>query len=137
VAYFRDTEELYELLGRFFAELVDDPELADRFRSADTIIQYRYSDPEAQITITLLEDEPAEVAFGETLLDPEVVLSSTADIAHRFWLGKLNVGWALARGQIKTTGPVAKVVKIGPAAKAAGPRYRALLEAAGRSDLLA
>jgi hypothetical protein len=136
VTYFRDTEELYDLLGRFFVELADDPELAERFRSADTIVQYRYSDPEAQITIKLLADEPVQVELGETLLEPEVVLSSTADTAHRFWLGKLNVGWALARGQIKTTGPVAKVVKIGPAAKAAGSRYRALLEAAGRGDLL-
>ena len=59
-----------------------------------------------------------------------------ADVAHRFWLGKVNVTIALARGQIKTKGPVAKVLSLAPLVKVVVPRYRAQLEAAGRADLL-
>jgi hypothetical protein len=136
VPYFSDATELYACLGALFSDIVEDPDLSAQFRAADTIVQYRYSDPEAQITVKLLAGSAATVDLGPTTLEPEVVMSSAADIAHRFWLGKLSVGMALARGQIKTSGPVAKLVKLGPAVKAVYPRYRALLETAGRGDLV-
>ncbi len=62
----------------------------------------------------LQEDGPADVDFGETEMEPEVVMSMEADTAHRFWLGKVNVTTALARGQIKASGPVAKILKLVP-----------------------
>ena len=62
-------------------------------------------------------------------------MTMDADTAHRFWLGKVNVTMALARGQIKAKGPVAKILKLVPLVKPVFPRYKAQLEAAGRSDL--
>jgi hypothetical protein len=59
-----------------------------------------------------------------------------ADTAHRFWLGEVNVTVALARGQMKAKGPVAKVLKLVPLTKPVFPRYRQMLEEAGREDLL-
>jgi hypothetical protein len=59
-----------------------------------------------------------------------------ADTAHRFWLGRVNVTEALARGQIKANGPVAKILKLVPLTKPAYPRYKAQLEAQGREDLV-
>jgi hypothetical protein len=60
-----------------------------------------------------------------------------ADTAHRFWLGKVNVTVALARGQISARGPVAKILKLVPLVKPVQARYESQLEAAGRSDLSA
>ena len=54
-----------------------------------------------------------------------------ADTAHRFWLGKVNVTVALARGQMKAKGPVAKILKLVPLTKPIFPRYRAILEESG------
>jgi hypothetical protein len=59
-----------------------------------------------------------------------------ADTAHRFWLGNVNVTVALARGQIKAKGPVAKILKLVPLTKPIFPRYKAELEAQGRQDLI-
>jgi putative sterol carrier protein len=59
-----------------------------------------------------------------------------ADIAHKFWLGKVNPTVALARGQMKAKGPVAKILKMVPLTKPVYPRYEALLESQGRNDLL-
>ena len=56
-----------------------------------------------------------------------------ADTAHRFWLGKVNVTVALARGEIKAKGPVAKILKLVPLTKPVFPRYKAQLEAEGRA----
>jgi putative sterol carrier protein len=135
VPYFNDDQEVYRYLGRLFLDLLADEELARQFRTANTVVQYRYRKPESQITVKLLEGEDGQVDLGATQLEPEVVMTMDADVAHRFWLGKVNVTVALARGQIKTKGPVAKILKLVPLVKPVFPRYRAQLEAAGRSDL--
>lgn len=134
--YFKDDQEVYEFIGELFRELADDPELGPKFRKANTIVQYQYRNPESQITVKMLDGQDGEVDCGDTELEPEVVMSMDADTAHRFWLGKVNVTVALARGQMKAKGPVAKILKLVPLTKPVFPRYKAKLEAAGRSDLL-
>jgi putative sterol carrier protein len=136
LAYFKDAQAVYDTIGKLFAELAKDEELAPKFRKANTILQYDYRDPDSKITLRLQEDQPGDVDFGETEMEPEVVMSMEADTAHRFWLGKVNVTVALARGQIKAKGPVAKILKLVPLTKPVFPRYKAQLEADGHEDLV-
>ncbi|HLM51045.1 MAG TPA: SCP2 sterol-binding domain-containing protein [Solirubrobacteraceae bacterium] len=136
MAYFRDDQEVYAFIGRLFRELADDDELGPKFRKANTIVQYQYRNPDSQITVKMLDGQDGEVDVGKTDMEPEVVMSMDADTAHRFWLGKVNVTVALARGQMKAKGPVAKILKLVPLTKPVFPRYKAMLEQAGRSDLL-
>jgi putative sterol carrier protein len=136
VAYFKDADEVYRYIGRLFEQLAEDEELAPKFRKANTIVQYQYRDPESQITVRLQEGQDGQVDCGETTMEPEVVMTMDADTAHRFWLGKVNVTVALARGQMKAKGPVAKILKLVPLTKPIFPRYRALLEEDKREDLL-
>jgi hypothetical protein len=136
VAYFKDPQEVYETIGRLFAELSEDEEISALFRRADTILQHDYRNPDAKITMRLQKDEPAAIDFGETEMEPEVVLSMEADTAHRFWLGRVNVQVALSTGEIKASGPVAKILKLVPDTKSVYPRYKAQLEAQGREDLV-
>jgi putative sterol carrier protein len=136
MAYFRDADDVYATIGKLFQDLAEDEELAPKFRKANTVVQYQYRDPESQITVNLIEGEDGRVDFGDTTLEPEVVMTMDADTAHRFWLGKVNVTVALARGQMKAKGPVAKILKLVPLTKPVFPRYRKQLEDAGRADLL-
>jgi len=138
LAYFADEREVYEYIGGVFASVVADPQLAETFRRAvpDTVVQYRFHDPEATITVEVPRDGQARVDCGATDLEPELTMEMQADVAHRFWLGEVNVTVALARGQITARGPVPKVLKLIPLMKPTFPRYRARLEAAGRSDLV-
>ena len=136
MAYFKDADEVYRYIGRLFEQLAEDEELAPKFRKANTVVQYQYRDPESQITVELTEDGDGRVDCGETTMEPEVVMTMDADTAHRFWLGKVNVTVALARGQMKAKGPVAKILKLVPLTKPIFPRYRAMLEQDGRQDLL-
>ena len=133
--YFKDADEVYEHIGKLFQDLTTDDELSPKFRKANTIVQYRYRNPESQITVRMKEDEEPQVDFGESSLDPEVVMTMEADTAHRFWLGKVNVTVALARGQMKAKGPVAKILKLVPLVKPVFPRYRQQLADSGRQDL--
>jgi hypothetical protein len=134
--YFKDADDVYATIGQLFRDLKDDEELAPKFRKANTVVQYQYREPESRITVKLIEGEDGQVDFGETVLEPEVIMTMDADTAHRFWLGQVNVTVALARGQMKARGPVAKILKLVPLVKPVFPRYRKQLEEAGRQDLI-
>jgi putative sterol carrier protein len=134
--YFKDADEVYSFIGKLFEDLAEDEELAPKFQKANTIVQYRYRNPESVITVKIKEGEDGQVDLGQTDMEPEVVMSMEADTAHRFWLGDVNVTVALARGQMKAKGPVAKILKLVPLTKPIFPRYRKMLEEAGRKDLL-
>jgi putative sterol carrier protein len=136
LAYFKDADEVYQFIGKLFEDLAEDDELAPKFRKANTIVQYQYRNPESTITVRLQEGEEGQVDLGDTNMEPEVVMSMEADTAHKFWLGKVNVTVALARGQMKAKGPVAKILKLVPLVKPVFPRYRKMLEDAGRQDLM-
>ncbi len=136
MAYFSDAQEVYDVIGKLFVDIANDEELAPKFRKANTIVQYDYREPDSTITVRLQEGQPGDVDFGETDMEPEVTMSMEADTAHRFWLGEVNVTVALARGQIKARGPVAKILKLVPLTKPIFPRYKAQLTEQGRQDLL-
>ena len=134
--YFKDADEVYATLGKLFQDLAVDDELGPKFRKANTIVRYEFQDPDSAITVRLQEDQPGDVDFGESQMEPEVTMAMAADTAHRFWLGQVNITVALARGQIKAKGPVAKILKLVPLTKPVFPRYQAELEAQGRDDLI-
>jgi putative sterol carrier protein len=136
LAVFKSDQEVYDFIGKLFADLANDEELGPRFRKADTIVQYQYSNPDSQITVKMKDGQDGQVDLGATDLEPEIVMTMEADTAHKFWLGKLNVTMALARGQMKAKGPVAKVLKLVPLTKPIFPRYKQMLEDAGRQDLI-
>ena len=133
---FSDAQEVYDTIGRLFVEIAADEELAAQFRAANTIVRYQYREPESTITVRLQEGQPGDVDFGESEMEPEVTMTMAAETAHRFWLGQVNVPQALTRGEIKAQGPVAKILKLVPLAKPVFPRYKAQLEAQGRTDLI-
>jgi putative sterol carrier protein len=133
---FKDEQEVYSYIGRLFQELTADDELGPKFRKANTIVQYQYRNPDSQITVKMKEGEDGRVDLGPTDLEPEIVMSMDADTAHKFWLGKVNVTMAMAKGQIKAKGPVAKILKLVPLVKPVFPRYEQMLEKSNRDDLV-
>lgn len=135
MAYFKDEQEVYQFIGKLFEDLAVDPELGPKTQAANTIVQYQYSNPDSVITVKMMPGDP-QVDCGPTDMEPEVTMTMDADTAHKFWLGKVNATVALARGQMKSKGPVAKILKLLPITKMIFPRYKKMLEDAGRQDLL-
>src|SRR4026209_1332002 len=134
--HFKDDQEVYQYIGKLFEDLSVDDELAPKFRKANTIVQYHYRNPESQITVKMIEGEDGVVDCGETSMEPEIVMTMEADTAHKFWLGKVNVTMALAKGQMKARVPVAKILKLVPLVKPVFPRYQKMLDEENRDDLL-
>ena len=134
---FKDDQEVYQYIGKLFQDLADDAELGaevppgghDR---AVPVHEPRLADHG--------EDEGrarrARSTSAPTEMQPEIVMTMEADTAHKFWLGKVNVTMALAKGQMKAKGPVAKILKLVPLVKPVFPRYQKMLEEENRDDLL-
>ena len=59
-----------------------------------------------------------------------------ADVAHLFWLGQVRPTVALAHGDMRASGPVAKILRLVPLVKPSFTRYEQMLREAGRTDLL-
>lgn len=135
--YFSDAQEVYAFIGGLFEDLARDEQLAPELTKANTIVHFVSTAPRSDITVKLIDGEPIEVDCGESAMEAEVEMSMENDVAHRFWLGMVNVTVALARGQMRAKGPVAKILKLVPLIRPAFPRYAKKLEDAGRDDLLA
>ena len=136
MGHFATEDELYRLIGETVRELALDERLVERFREIDGILQLHYRDPDALITIDLRRDREVSVEFGDSPLEPDVWLDADADLAHRFWLGEVNLTIALARGQMRARGPVRKLLKLLPLLRPRFAGYRERLLNAGRLDLL-
>ena len=86
MAYFKDADEVYATIGKLFEDLAEDEELAPRFRKANTIVQYRYREPESVITVKLIEEEDGPYAKFNT-----AVAANTARV-YEGSLSKLGAG---------------------------------------------
>jgi hypothetical protein len=130
VTTFADADDVYNRIGRVLKELATDPELVPVIQAADTCVRYEMHHPESAITVGSRGGAPVRVDFGASEQEPEVVMSMDADVAHRYFLGEVDVTVALARGQIIAEGPVNKILAVLPAVEPLLPRYRALVSPA-------
>lgn len=133
MAVFKDADQIYEILGEFFNNLKDNPDIGPKVIKSNLIIQFKYSDPDSVITI----DSPNnKVICGDTDLKPDVEMSMKADVAHQFWLGNLNLMIALTKRQIVAKGPVPKIMKMLPIIGPAYAIYRNFLKEKGLEEMI-
>ncbi|WP_214369391.1 SCP2 sterol-binding domain-containing protein [Pseudonocardia sp. H11422] len=134
MAAFKDEAEVYEFLGGVFRIGMQDPALVEKLRPSGVVLRITYNDPDAVITVDMPNGElHTGAGVGP---DPNVELFMSADTGNRFWLGKVVLPVALAKGQVRAKGPVAKLLKVLPLAKGLFGPYKEQLESAGRADLL-
>jgi hypothetical protein len=134
VTAFSNEAEVYEFLGGIFRRGLEDQTLVEQLRPSGVVLRITYTDPDAVITLDMPNSEIHEGAGNGP--DANVELFMTADTGNRFWLGKVILPVALAKGEVRAKGPVAKLLKVLPLAKGMFGPYRAHLQESGRTDLL-
>jgi len=104
VAAFTDESEVYEFLGGVFRRGMQDPALVEKLKPSGVVLRITYTDPAAVITV----DMPGSEMFEGADMGPEpnVELFMSADTGNKFWLGKVVLPVALAKGQVRAKGPV-------------------------------
>ncbi len=63
-------------------------------------------------------------------------MEMNSDVAHRFWLGKVNLMVALTKGDIKAKGPIPKIMKLLPIIRDAYAIYKDFLKEEGLEELV-
>jgi hypothetical protein len=122
VGVFQSSEEFQDMLGGFFESLVEVPGIRDKLLASGLIIRFKYSDPDVTLVVDCTGEEVV-IRPGDVDTKATVEMSMSADIAHRFWFGKVNLMAALTRRQMVAKGPVPKILELLPAIKPAYALY--------------
>ena len=132
---FHDAQDVYDCIGKIFQEAISDPEIGPKTKEAGLTIRFDFKDPDSIIYVDFAR---GDVFFGDAApeRDPAIKLAMKADDANKFWLGKLNLVMAMAKGHVRAKGSVPEMLKMLPLAKPLYARYEAQLRAQGREDLI-
>ena len=111
---FESKEKMVEVLGGLFNILLSDPVAGPKFAAADIVIKFNLSDPAGELYITPGDGVKGEVLWGSQDIKPSVEMTLSGDTSHKFWLKQISMPIALAKGLIKTKGPMPKILKLLP-----------------------
>ena len=142
MAIFKDIEELRTCFGRLYDEAQRDSRIAPKIKDSHLVIQFRYDDPHAVVTINAAAPPSQQGTYFDVFwtenpkLRPDIEMTMKADVAHQFWHGKVNLMVALARRQIIAKGPIPKILKLLPAVEPMYEMYPRILHDLGRDDLI-
>jgi hypothetical protein len=135
MTYFNDATEVHHFIGGIFTECVSDPELGPKFAETGVILKLNFTDPDAAVLVDCVGSKVYTDDLSAAPA-PTVEMFMTSDVGHEYWLGKVNVSAALAKGQMRAKGPVPKILKLVPLTKHVFPRYQEMIKAANRPELL-
>ncbi len=133
---FDSTDQLYRVMGALFDDIRSTPGIADGLLEGRMIVRFVWRAPDGEATVDL-RSSPITYTLGPSELEPDVELIQSADIAHRFWLGRLNVPQAIAARKVVAKGSIPKALKLLPAIRPAFDLYRRALVAQGLEHLAA
>jgi alkyl sulfatase BDS1-like metallo-beta-lactamase superfamily hydrolase len=126
VAYFSDVQTFYDCMSDLFGRLSKDPDIKERALESKLIVNFVFRDPEGEVWIDCTGDDMVLIP-GRQDLTPDATLIMDTDVAHRFWLGKLNLIKSLTSGEIKSEGSMPKLLKLLPVIKPAFKIYPEVL----------
>ena len=119
---FESANNLYNCFGGLFELMRRHPQTQGFLETVDLTVRFVYTDPEATITLVAADGQQS-IYCGECDKFPDVQLVMTGDVAHRFWMGNLNVMSAISTRQIVPIGSLANILTLKPLLKAAIELY--------------
>ncbi|MBU4217649.1 MAG: SCP2 sterol-binding domain-containing protein [Actinomycetia bacterium] len=133
--YFDSIDTMYECIQELFDRLSDDPDIKEKALASKLIVNFIYRDPDGEVWIDCTGDS-IELTPGKSDLTADATLTMDTDIAHKFWLGKLNLIKALTSGDIESEGSVPKLLKLLPVIKPAFKIYPEILKEKGLESII-
>lgn len=127
---FESKEKLEEILVGFFKQMGETKTIADKLLASKLIIRFVYTDPDLAVVVDCSGDK-IDVRPNDKETKAIVEMFMSADIAHRFWFGKVNLTSALTRKEMVAKGPIPKVLKLLPAVQPAYAMYPQYLDSHG------
>jgi hypothetical protein len=123
MAVFQDTTDLYNAMEELWTWIKNDPEVSEKLLSSRLVVRFTYKNPEGSMTVDGSDGNELKIIFGDTDKEPVIEMLMNSDLAHEFWLGKVNVAVALMTGKIVSRGPVNRALALLPAVRPAYQIY--------------
>lgn len=127
MAVFSNSEELHRVMVDLWTAIKNDSAISKVLLGSRLIVQFHYREPEGRLTIDCSDGQDMKIYAGECDKKAIVEMFMKSDVAHEFWLGKINVPMALLQGKIVAKGPVNKALALLPAIKPAYALYPGII----------
>jgi hypothetical protein len=134
MAGFASDDDLRRYIGGIFETALTMPDIGPKLRDTGLVLKVTIFDPDGELTIDLPNQK---VGLGDLGLTPDATMRMSSSDANLFWQGKVNLPIAMARKKIVVDGRMAPLLKLVPQTKPLFALYIGLLQADGRTDLLA
>lgn len=140
-----DKDEFKTVITAAFEIMSTDRTMGPKLQQARVPQRFAFPDVKLVLNITAADGERGEPGhhlywvWGDKKCDwtPDVEMLMSSDVAVRYFQGKVNVPIAMAKGQIKAKGKVAKSLKLIPITKPVYKLFRAWLHDNGYEHLVA
>jgi putative sterol carrier protein len=110
---FESKEQFQEIFNKFWEKATTYTEIMEKLAKSQVVVRFDIEDPSLQMTINFRDPGPngeiGTLTFDSDV-EPEIVVWSKSETTNKFWQGKLNTTVAMARGQVKLDGSVAKAL---------------------------
>jgi len=138
VEQFKDDKEFYRVFEEFLKRVLSDPQVGPKLAKAKIRIRFNYTEPDATIFLNFVDPPPegmfGSYAIGDTESKADVTMSQSAEVATRFWQGKLNAVMGLASGKIKASGQVQRAMGLVTAIRPTFKLFLDVLKEMGHED---
>lgn len=133
--FWKDSKEPITAFLKMFEKCMVDPELSAGLKKVNQLILFDYTQdgPDCAFWIDTRGGKLTAGA-GKPSDTPHLVMSLSADDAHRSWSNKLNPVMAITRGKIKVKGSATGLLKLAPKLKRVAELYNEVLQESGQTD---
>jgi hypothetical protein len=111
VAFYDDSEQLYNSLSLLFARIEEEPGAAEAILTSQLVIRLRCTAPDAEVTINGRR-RPVQTTFGPSPVRPTLDIKLTADTLHDILMGQRSLRTALGNGLLQVRGPALKAMAL-------------------------
>ena len=125
---FKDTEALNHVMLALWEAIRADKDISNQLLTSQLVISFIYHEPDSKLTLDCSDGKQLKIYVGESNIKAIVEMSMKSDLAHDFWLGKVNIPLALISGKIVSKGPVNKALALLPVIKPAFAIYPAIYQ---------
>ena len=119
MAIFETSEQLYSYISELFEEVATLPEAQEILETFSLCVRFNYTIPDCVMTLTAANGKYTISCDPCDDVTPDVELTMTGDVAHKFWTGELNVMGAITTREIGINGSLSKIMRLTPLIKAA------------------
>ena len=111
--FYANTEELQGVFEAFWPKAKEQTEIMEKLEKSKVVVRFDIEQPEIHVTINFRDPGPdgeiGTLSFDSDV-EPEIAVWSTSETTNKFWQGKLNTTIAMAKGDVKMQGSIAKAL---------------------------